>query len=153
MKTHLAVRKTLIKKNISEVFDFFSKAENLDRLTPSHLGFKIITKLPVEMKVGTLIDYKIKLNGIPFRWQSVISKWEPPYLFEDKQLKGPYKIWIHEHKFEDKGDSTLMTDTVHYLSPGGIFEFIPHNLIVKRKLEEILDFREKTLKSIFEVKS
>ncbi|MEO8665914.1 MAG: SRPBCC family protein [Ignavibacteria bacterium] len=149
MKNHIAQRKTLINKNITKVFDFFSKAENLDLLTPPHLGFKIISKLPLEMKVGTLIDYRLKLNGIPFRWQSIISRWDPPYLFEDKQLTGPYKVWIHEHKFEDKDGSTLMTDTIEYLSPGGIFEFIPHALFVKKKLSEILDYREKTLNEIF----
>jgi len=149
LKTHILERKTLINKNIREVFDFFSKAENLNRLTPAHLGFEIISKLPVEMKTGALINYKIKLNGIPFKWQSIISRWEPPFVFEDTQVKGPYRIWVHEHRFEDKGDSTLMTDKVNYLSPGSIFEFIPHYLIVKKKVESIFDYREKILLDIF----
>lgn len=149
MKTHILKRETLINKNISEVFDFFSKAGNLNRLTPEQLGFEILSELPVDMKVGTIIDYKIKLNFIPFKWQSLITKWDPPFLFEDTQVKGPYRIWVHEHKFEDKGDSTLMTDTVNYLSPGSIFEFIPHYLIVKKKVESIFDYREKILANIF----
>lgn len=148
MKTHILIRKTIIKKNITEVFDFFSRAENLNRITPPMLGFAIVN-LPDEMKKGALIDYKIKLNGIPFNWRTEITKWEPPFYFEDTQIKGPYKIWIHEHKFEEKKGITYMTDIVSYLSPGGIFEFIPHNLIVKKKVESIFDFREKSLQKIF----
>lgn len=148
-EVHTLIRKTLIDKNITDVFAFFGKAENLNRITPPNLGFKIVTDIPVEMKKGTIIEYKIKLNGIPFIWKSEITKWDPPFCFEDTQLKGPYKIWIHEHKFEDKDGSTLMTDTINYLSPGGIFEFIPHNLIVKKKVEAIFDYRDKTIKEIF----
>ncbi|MDQ3021717.1 MAG: SRPBCC family protein [Bacteroidota bacterium] len=148
MKSHILTRNTIIKKNIDEVFKFFSKAENLNQITPPLLGFKIINS-PEEMKKGSLIDYKIKLNGITFNWQTEITKWDPPYYFEDTQIKGPYKMWVHEHKFEEKDEITFMTDIVNYLSPGGIFEFIPHKLIVKKKVESIFDYREKSLKKIF----
>lgn len=149
MKPHILIRKTLIKKEIVKVFEFFSKAENLNKVTPPMLGFKIITKLPVEMKKGTIIDYKIKLNGIPLSWRTEITKWDPPFLFEDIQARGPYKLWIHEHRFQEINGSTEMTDTVKYLSPGGIFEFIPHNLIVKKKVESIFNYREKIFKELF----
>lgn len=149
MTPHILTRKTIIKKEIDELFEFFSKAENLNKLTPPELGFKITTKLPIEMKMGTIIDYKIKLNGIPFNWRTEITKWDPPFLFEDIQAKGPYRLWIHEHRFQNKDGSTEMTDTVKYLSPGGIFEFIPHNLIVKRKVESIFDYREKIFNELF----
>lgn len=149
MIPHVLVRNTIINKNIKDVFDFFSRAENLNRITPPMLGFRILTKLPVEMKKGTVIDYKIKLNGIPFSWRTEITKWNPPHYFEDTQIKGPYRIWIHEHKFEEIGNATRMTDIVNYLSPGGILEFIPHNLIVRRKVKSIFDYREKSLKKIF----
>ncbi|MBK8550654.1 MAG: SRPBCC family protein [Ignavibacteria bacterium] len=149
MTPHVLIRNTIIKKNIEDVFEFFSKAENLNRITPPVLGFRIITKLPLEMKKGTLIDYKIKLNGIPFNWRTEITEWKPPFYFEDTQIKGPYKIWIHEHKFERTGNDTRMTDIINYLSPGGILEFIPHNLVVRKKVESIFDYREKVLKKIF----
>lgn len=149
MTPHVLIRNTVIKKNIEQLFDFFSKAENLNSITPPLLGFKIITPLPVEMKKGTIIDYKIKLNGIPFSWRTEITKWDPPFLFEDTQIKGPYKLWIHEHRFDEKEGMTIMTDTVRYLSPGGIFEFIPHNLMVKKKVEFIFDYREKVLNELF----
>ena len=149
MEPHVLIRNIVIKKNIEQLFDFFSKAENLNSITPPLLGFKIITPLPVEMKKGTIIDYKIKLNGIPFSWRTEITKWDPPFLFEDTQIKGPYKLWIHEHRFDEKEGMTIMTDTVRYLSPGGIFEFIPHNLMVKKKVEFIFDYREKVLNELF----
>ncbi|HMR40649.1 MAG TPA: SRPBCC family protein [Ignavibacteria bacterium] len=149
MKYHFLKRETIINEEIDKVFDFFSKAENLNLITPPELGFKIITELPVEMKLGAVIDYKIKLNGFPFKWKTVITKWEPPYIFEDSQTKGPYKTWIHEHLFEDSNGNTIMKDTVKYLSPGGILEFIPHNLIVKKKVESIFNYRENKLKDIF----
>lgn len=149
MKPHVFKKETIINRPLTEVFDFFSKAENLDKITPPELGFKIITPLPIEMKKGTLIDYKIKLNSIPFYWKTEITEYDPPYLFADKQIKGPYKLWIHEHRFEDLNGKTKMTDTVNYLSPGGIFEFIPHNLIVKNKVKFIFDYREEVLKKYF----
>ena len=149
MSPHLLVKKILINKNIIDVFRFFSKAENLNKLTPSVLGFEIVGPLPIKMEKGTIINYKIQLNGFKINWRSVITKWEPPFCFEDTQVKGPYKIWIHEHKFEEKNGTTLMTDTIKYLSPGGIFEFIPHNLFVKTRVESIFDYREKILLEIF----
>ncbi|HMS66284.1 MAG TPA: SRPBCC family protein [Ignavibacteria bacterium] len=149
MTPHFLIRKTIFKIKAKLLFDFFSKAENLNKITPPILGFKIITPLPVKMNKGSIIDYKIKLNGFPFNWKTEITKWDPPYLFEDTQIKGPYKMWIHEHRFEERDGNTLMTDTVKYLSPGGIFEFIPHNLIVKKKVGYIFDYREKIFNEIF----
>lgn len=149
MNPHILKRETYIKGKINVVFDFFSKAENLDKITPPELGFKIITPLPVEMKKGTLINYKISLNGIPFNWLTEITEWDPPYSFEDSQLKGPYKMWVHRHIFEEENDITKMTDVVKYISPGGIFEFIPHNLIVKKKVEKIFDYRQKIFNELF----
>src|SRR6185436_7147921 len=109
MTPHIFQKTIIIKKNIKEVFHFFSNAANLNKLTPQKLGFKMLTPSPVKMKTGTILDYKIKLNGISFLWRSEITKWDPPNVFEDTQLKGPYKVWIHEHRFVDKGDSTVMT--------------------------------------------
>lgn len=152
MKPHILIRETILNGSIEEVFDFFSKAENLDKITPPILGFRIITPLPVEMKKGTLIDYKIKLNGIPFNWQTEITKWDPPHSFEDTQLKGPYKMWVHEHKFIERNNKTFMTDTVRYISPGGVFEFIPHNLFVKKKVNLIFDYRQKIFDELFSLK-
>lgn len=142
-------RKTLVNQTIEEVFDFFAKAENLNLITPPELNFKIITQLPIEMKQGTLIDYRIKLSGVSFKWKTEITTWEPPYRFVDTQIKGPYKIWIHEHIFESHPNGTIVKDIVSYLPPGRILEPVIHKLAVKKKLEHIFDYRMERIKSIF----
>jgi len=149
MKPHILEVTTIINKPIAEVFDFFSKAENLNALTPPELEFKILSPLPIEMKPGALIDYRIKLNGIPFNWRTEICVWEPGKKFVDQQIKGPYVRWHHTHSFVDKGHFTEMTDRVEYLSPGWILEPIVHNLIVKKRVEAIFKYREKKLSELF----
>ncbi len=142
-------RETSVNKPVEEVFDFFSQAENLNIITPPELNFKITTPLPIVMQKGTLIDYRIKLSGISFKWKTEISEWEPPYRFVDTQLKGPYKVWIHEHLFLSQNDSTIVKDIVSYLPPGWFFEPVIHKLIVKKKLDHILDYRQNKIKTIF----
>lgn len=142
-------RETKVNRPVEEVFEFFSKAENLNIITPPDLNFKIITPLPLVMNKGTLIDYWIKLSGIHFKWKTEITEWEPPYRFVDTQIKGPYKIWIHEHSFTSAGNSTIIKDIVSYLPPGWLFEPVIHKLIIKKKLENIFDYRQNKIKTIF----
>ncbi|MFN7313508.1 MAG: SRPBCC family protein [Bacteroidota bacterium] len=150
MKAHIIEKVTIIPKPLDEVFAFFSKAENLNAITPPELQFKILTPLPIDMKPGTLIDYKIKLEGIPFKWKTVISEWQPPFKFVDEQLKGPYVKWHHTHLFKDLGnDTTEMVDRVEYLSPGWFLEPIINKLFVKKRVEAIFEYREKTLMKLF----
>jgi ligand-binding SRPBCC domain-containing protein len=150
MKPHQLVTETIIRRNINEVFDFFSKAENLNALTPPELSFKILTPLPIQIKQGALIDYRIKLSGIPFNWQTEICVWQPPFRFVDQQLKGPYKIWHHEHKFEETAEGyTKMTDTVTFLSPGWILEPLINKLFVGKKVQEIFNYRTEQLLKLF----
>ncbi len=151
MKTHILETVTIIHKPLLEVFDFFSKAENLNILTPPELHFKIITPLPIKMEPTTIIDYRIKLNGISFNWRTEICNWEPPYRFVDQQLKGPYKKWHHTHSFIEKNGVTEMTDRIEFLSPGWIFEPIINALFIEKKVKKIFAYREKKLKEIFEV--
>lgn len=139
----------LIKYPIDKIFEFFSKADNLNLITPPEVNFKILTPLPIEMKKGTLIDYKISLNGIPFSWRTEITSWEPPYRFVDTQIKGPYKIWIHEHTFSETPQGTIVKDSVEYLPKGWIAEPLIHNLFVRKKLENIFDYRQNKLSLIF----
>jgi ligand-binding SRPBCC domain-containing protein len=101
------------------------------------------------MSKGTLIEYRIKLSGIPFNWKTEILAWEPPFRFIDSQIKGPYKIWIHEHTFEFIDGKTVMTDTVEFLSPGWIFEPIINKVFVEKKVKEIFEYRTKVLNDIF----
>lgn len=132
----------------SEVFDFFSKAENLEKITPPDLGFHIVTPQPIEMGEGSLIEYRISLHGIPMSWKTLISKWDPPNEFVDEQLSGPYKQWIHRHTFTElDSNTTLIEDEVRYRLPfepfGDIAQFF-----VERQLKNIFDFREKTVNEL-----
>jgi ligand-binding SRPBCC domain-containing protein len=127
------------------VFDFFSRAENLGRITPPTLGFEMLTPTPVEMREGTWLDYRISLYGIPMSWRSEITVWDPPHEFADEQRVGPYKQWIHRHTFtEIDQQNTLMEDEVRYRLPleplGDIAQFL-----VERELRNIFDFRRRSV--------
>ena len=128
------------------VFPFFSDARNLEQLTPKRLRFRILTQTDLEMHEGLLIDYRIMLGVIPMRWQSEITVWEPPFRFVDAQRRGPYRRWVHEHRFEPDGDSTICTDVVDYIVPGGR---LVHALFVRRDLKRIFAFRKSAMERIF----
>lgn len=117
MSEHVLRAETLVRRPRDEVFGFFAAAENLERLTPPELGFQIVTPTPIAMGVGSLIDYRLRLFGIPFSWRTRISRWDPPTLFTDEQLKGPYRLWVHTHTFADHPDGTLVRDEVRYRLP------------------------------------
>jgi ligand-binding SRPBCC domain-containing protein len=129
---------------IEEVFDFFSDASNLERITPPELHFRIVTPRPIHMTQGALIDYRLQLFGAPILWKTRISRWEPPYRFVDEQLAGPYKIWVHTHRFSSRNDSTLMEDEVIYQLPFFPLGEIVYPLI-RLELDRIFGFRESTL--------
>ena len=144
----------IIPRPRAEVFEFFSKAGNLEKLTPDHLRFSILTPEPIPMKAGTLIDYRIKLSGIPMRWRTEITVWEPDERFVDVQLSGPYKLWRHEHTFHDaKGrdgsPATEMKDHLTYVVPFGPLGEIARVLFVKRTVQGIFDYRRTKVEEIF----
>ena len=141
MRIHTFHTRHLIRASLERVFDFFSRAENLQELTPSSLHFHILTPLPIEMRKGVIIEYKLRLLGIPIRWQSEITVWDPGVRFADVQRKGPYLLWEHEHLFQEVDDGTLMEDTLRYAVPGWILEPLVHRLFVKPQIEKIFEFR------------
>jgi len=110
----LYVARQWIKGTPAEHFPFFSAAENLETITPPWLHFRITAKSSETMTNGVLIDYKLRIKGLPVSWRTRIESWNPPHQFVDTQLKGPYKIWHHTHTFESLGEGTLMTDRVLY---------------------------------------
>ncbi len=130
----------------AEVFAFFANASNLEPLTPPFLNFQILTPSPIEMRVGLRIDYRLRLHGLPLRWQSEITAWEPPHRFVDEQRRGPYRHWVHEHRFEERQGGTQVFDSVQYAVYGG---FLIERLFVRRDVENIFAYRQRRLLEIF----
>ena len=128
------------------VFEFFADARQLERITPPLLNFKILTPMPIEMKAGLLLDYQIRIRKIPIKWQTEISVWEPPHRFVDQQLKGPYRLWHHEHTFEELDGHTLVKDRVRYMPIGGA---LMNWLFVQRDLTNIFRYRQRQIAAFF----
>ncbi len=146
MKERLLHRRQVLDAPIEEAFDFFSKASNLEAITPPFLRFRITTPGPIEMKVGALIEYRLRLRGIPVSWRTRIEEWEPPHRFVDRQLSGPYALWHHTHTFEALDESrTAMTDLVRYGQRLGPLGTLAEHLVVRRDLERIFDYRRDSI--------
>jgi len=136
----------LVAAPLDEVFDFFSDARNLGRLTPPWLSFEVLTPGPIEMSPGALIDYRLRWRGVPIRWRTEIEVWEPTRRFVDRQIRGPYRLWRHEHLFEEHRGGTMVEDTVEYAAIGGR---LAHHLVVNRDVERIFAYRHEALDAIF----
>ncbi|MEO7113990.1 MAG: SRPBCC family protein [Polyangiaceae bacterium] len=147
--THVLERELLIPRPRSELFAFFSDAANLEKLTPTSMSFKIKTPQPIAMHSRTLIDYEIRLFGVPMKWRTLIDVWQPEEKFVDLQLRGPYTLWRHTHTFEEVSAGTMVRDRVEYALPLGPLGSIAHAIFVRRQLETIFDFRAKTMREIF----
>jgi ligand-binding SRPBCC domain-containing protein len=142
-------RTQIVRRPRAEVFPFFADAGNLERLTPPFLGFEIVTPLPIDMKTGARIDYRIRLNGVPMRWQTVIEEFVPGERFVDVQVKGPYRRWHHTHTFRDVPGGTELGDRVEYELPFGPIGRILHRAIVNRQLRTIFDYRARVMTELF----
>lgn len=149
MKIFKLTRTQEINASLQEVFAFFEKPENLEKITPPQLNFKIITPSPIQMKQGALIDYLIKMHGLPLKWRTLITHYNPPHEFIDKQINGPYALWEHTHRFTEVGNKTRIEDEVLYALPFGILGQLAHALWVKRQLNQIFNHRQEVIKKFF----
>jgi ligand-binding SRPBCC domain-containing protein len=145
VKVHRLEREQRLDRPLQVVFAFFAAAGNLERLTPPWLRFEVLTPEPVDMHVGTLIDYRLRVHGIPLRWTSRIEEWEPGRSFVDRQVRGPYGLWHHRHTFAADGEGTIVHDTVDYGLPLGAVGELAHPLFVRRDLERIFTYRHRAV--------
>ncbi len=142
-------RTQLVPAPRDQVFAFFADAHNLESITPGFLRFQVVTPRPIRMAVGALIDYRLSLYGVGFRWRTRIDAWEPGVAFVDVQLAGPYRVWRHTHRFEDAPGGTRVSDRVEYALPLGPLGDVAHALFVRRSLARIFDHRRETIAARF----
>jgi len=140
--------RVMLPQPLDVVFEFFGNAANLERLTPTFLNFEILS-LPEEMAEGVVIDYRLRIHGVPVRWRTLIQTWEPPHRFVDEQVKGPYRMWVHEHTFRQVDGGTEIYDRVRYRVPGGVLEPLIHQLVVARDVRRIFAYRKQVLTDLF----
>lgn len=124
-----------------EVFRFFADAANLEALTPGWLKFRLVSPQPIAIAAGTIIDYRLRIHGVPVTWRSEISVWDPPRRFVDEQVRGPYRRWVHTHSFDEERGGTRVRDHIEFTTPGGrLVEWL-----VMRDVRKIFDFRRRAL--------
>jgi ligand-binding SRPBCC domain-containing protein len=148
MHIYTLERTQVIPRPIDETFVFFADAGNLEVITPDWLRFQILTSGPIRMHCGTLLEYRLRWRRVPIRWLTEIRVWEPPRRFVDVQLRGPYRLWEHEHTFEAVSEGTLMRDVVRYALPFGFLGRLVHGWLVRRDLGSIFDYRARKVAAL-----
>ncbi len=142
-------RSITVPGTLESVFEFFNRPENLERLTPETLKFTMLTPSPVSMHNGAVFDYTIGLMGLPMRWTSVITNYDPPHHFVDIQLKGPYAYWHHKHSFHTRGDEVEVTDEIHYEIGYSWVGSLLLRPVIQRQLNAIFSFRARKIEALF----
>ena len=146
---HVIAREQWVPCTLPDMFAFFSDANNLELLTPPWLNFQILTPGPIHIAAGTLIDYRLRWHGIPMRWKTEITQWEPPFMFVDNQLSGPYALWHHTHTFQAERGGTRMHDVVRYSVPFGPLGRLAHSISVRKNVQDIFDYRYRQVEARF----
>jgi ligand-binding SRPBCC domain-containing protein len=150
MAVHRLERRQYVARPLDEVFAFFAEAANLERITPPWLSFRVLTPDPVQMGVGALIDYRLRLHGVPLGWTSQIEVWEPGRQFVDRAIRGPFSLWHHRHRFSASGEGTIVSDEVHYAPPLGALGELADRLLVGRDLDRIFAHRREAVGRLLE---
>lgn len=149
MKIHMLKKEQFVAHPLPEVFAFFEKPENLARITPPWLEFRILTPSPILMKEGARFEYTVRVMGIRMKWISLINDYQPPFRFVDEQVKGPYAYWHHTHTFAEAKGGTLVGDEVRYALPFGMIGTVVQRLAVRKQLEEIFSYRSEVISKTF----
>ncbi|MBD0328761.1 MAG: SRPBCC family protein [Thermoleophilia bacterium] len=147
MRDYELERRQVLPLPPAETFAFFADPWNLEAITPPWLRFRILDA-PVELREGALLHYRLRLFGLPVRWRTEIALWQPPRAFVDRQLAGPYRLWVHTHRFTARGRGTEVHDHVRYRVPGGVVAPLAQRLLVARWLDAIFDFRAERLAAL-----
>ena len=149
MNDHVLTTGITLARPRPEVFEFFAQAENLGRITPPELAFRILSPLPIAMGEGARIEYRLALHGVPMRWRTRIASWDPPHAFVDEQESGPYALWIHTHRLtETQGGGTRVEDEVRYRLPLSPLGELAHP-IVRMQLRWIFEYRQRAVADAF----
>ncbi len=151
MRTHVLTADLWLPRRAEDVFPFFADARNLEAITPPFLRFRVVTPEPIEMRAGATIDYRLRLRAFPIRWRTEITAWEPHARFVDEQVRGPYRIWRHEHTFEPEAGGVRCRDRVDYaiLPPDWLGAGLAHRALVAPDLARIFAFRARALMERF----
>lgn len=142
-----------IELPIEQTFELFCDAFNLERITPPWLRFRVVTPPPIDMRQGTVLEYRLRLHGVPVRWKTRISTWDPPHRFVDQQISGPYALWHHTHEFEADGAATVIRDRVRYRIGFGPLGSLALRLFVRRDVERIFDHRRDAMQALIAERS
>jgi len=146
MRTHVFETELWLPVPREKIFPFFADARNLEIITPHWLNFNVMTPGEIPMRVGALIDYRLRIHGVPVRWRTEITGWNPPVSFCDEQRRGPYRRWRHTHTFEEKDGGTLCKDRVEYAVPGGA---LVNYFFVRHDVKKIFAYRAVALQKHF----
>lgn len=139
----------LVPRSLQETFTFFNDPANLALITPGWLRLQLLTP-KVQMQRGAILDYRIRWLRIPLHWRTLITEYEPPFFFVDQQIRGPFRFWVHAHRFHPTEEGTLVTDEVVYELPFGWLGRLVHWLIVGRQLREIFAYRQERIRDLLD---